>query len=79
MVQFPKLSVFIGQKQIFRHYCIQNVNNENQVQVCKISNENVTHFSQFFSAKFKKILRKSKAQFGKKLRKLRLRKNDGFL
>ena len=22
--QFPKFSVFVGQKSIFRHYCIQN-------------------------------------------------------
>ena len=23
----PKLSVFVGQKSVFRHYCIQNVKN----------------------------------------------------
>ena len=23
--RIPKLSIFIGQKSIFRHYCIQNV------------------------------------------------------
>ena len=31
--QFPKLSAFIGQKSIFRHYCIQNVQDGNQIQV----------------------------------------------
>ena len=35
--QFPKLSVFIGQKSIFRHYCIQNVKDGIQIQVYNIN------------------------------------------
>ena len=31
--QFPQLSVFIGQKSIFRHYSIQNVKDEIHIQV----------------------------------------------
>ena len=37
------------------------------------------YFSQFISAKVKKILRKSEVQFWEKLRKLRYRQNNGFL
>ena len=44
-VQFPKLSAFIGQKSIFRHYYIQNVKDGIQIQVCNINNECLTHFS----------------------------------
>ena len=39
----------------------------------------LAHYSQFNSVKVKKIVRRSQAQFREKLRKLRLRKNDGFL
>ena len=42
-------------------------------------NESLNHFSQFISVKVKKNLRKSEAQFREKLRKLRLRQNNGFL
>ena len=77
--QFPKLSVFIGQKLIIRHYCIQNVTDRIQIQVYNIDNETVNHFSQFISVKVKKNLRKSQAQFGEKLRKFKHRQNDGFL
>ena len=76
---FPKFSVFIGQKSLFRHHCIQYVKDGIQLQIYNINNENVNQFSQFISVKAKKILRKSQAQFRKKLRKLRLRQNDGFL
>ena len=73
------LSVFIGQKSIFRRYCIQNVKDGIQIQVYNIKNESVSHFSQFTSVKVKKNLRKSQAEYCEKLRKLRLRQNDGFL
>ena len=42
-------------------------------------NESVNHSSQFISAKVKKTLRKSEAQFREKLRKLMLRQNSDFL
>ena len=45
----------------------------------KINSESVYHSSQFISVKVKKNLRKSQDQFREKLRKLRLRQNDGFL
>ena len=31
--QFPKFSVFIGQKMILHHYCIQNVKGGIQIRV----------------------------------------------
>ena len=71
--QFPNLSVFIGQKSMFRCYCIQNVKDGIQIQVYNISNEIVNHFSQFILVKVKKNLRTSQAQFRETLRKLRLR------
>ena len=77
--QFPKFSVFIGQKSIVRRYSIQNVKDGIQIQVYNINNGSVNHCNQFISQKVKKNLRKSQAQFKKKLRKLRLRQNDGFL
>ena len=49
------------------------------MRVYKITYESVTHFSQFISVKVRKNLRKSQAQFGEKLRKLRLKQHDGFL
>jgi len=77
--QIPKFSVFIGQKSIFRRYYIQNVKERIQIRIYKIDNESITHFSQFISVKVKKKLGKSQSQFQDKLRKLRLRHNDGFL
>ena len=74
-----KLCAFIGQNSILRHCYIQDVEDGIQIRVYKISKECVAHFSHFISVKVKKILRKSQAQFREKLRKLRLRKNDGFL
>ena len=59
--EFPKLSFFIGQKSIFRHYSIQNVKDGTQIRVYKINNESVIHFSQFISVKVKKNSRKSQA------------------
>ena len=47
--QYPKLSVFIGQKSAFRRYCIQNVKDGIQIQVCNIIYESVYHSSQFIS------------------------------
>ena len=43
--QFPKFSVFIHQRLIFCHYCLQNVKNGIQIQVCNINNKSVSHFS----------------------------------
>ena len=77
--QFPKSSVFIGQKSIIRRYCIQNVKDGIQIHVYNIINDSVTHSSQFISVKVRKNLRKSEAQFREKLRKLRLKQNDSFL
>jgi len=71
--------LLLATSSIFRHYCIQNVTDEIQIQVYNINNENVNHFSQLISAKVKKTLRKSQAQFREKLRKLRLRQIYGFL
>ena len=76
--QCPKLSVFIGQKSIFRYYCIENFKDGPEIQVYNIDNECLTHFSQFISVKVKKNLRKSQAQFREKLRKLRFRQNNDF-
>ena len=68
-----KLNIFVGQKSIVRHYCIQNVKDGIQIQAYNINNECVTHFGQLISEKVKKNLRKSQAQFWEKLRKLRFR------
>ena len=46
--QFPKFSVFIGQKSIFRRYCIQNVKDWIQIQVYDMNNEGVNHFISLF-------------------------------
>ena len=64
---------------IFRHYYIQNVKDGIQIRVYKINKEWVAPLSQFISAKIKEILRKSQAPFRDKLRKLRLKQNNGFL
>ena len=77
--QFPKFSVFIGQKSILRCYYIRNVKDGIQIQVYSINNKSVNHFSQFISVKVKNNLTKSHAQFQEKLRKLSLRQIDGFL
>ena len=58
---------------------MQNVKDGIQIQVYNIINESVNYSSQFISVKVKKNLRKSQAQFGEKLRKLRLRQNNDFL
>ena len=71
--------VFVGQKSIFRHYCIQNVKDRIQIRVYKINNESVTLFRYFISVTVTKNSRKSQAHYRKKLRKLRLRQNGGFL
>ena len=63
---------------MFRSYCIQNVKDEIQVQVYNIDNDIVSHFSQFILVSVKKNLRQFQAQFREKLRKLRLRQNNGF-
>ena len=65
--QFPDFNVVIGQKSIFRRYCIQNVKDGIQIQVCNLSNESANHFSQCISVKVKKNLRKFQAQFRKNL------------
>ena len=70
---------FIGQKLIFRCYCIENIKDRIQIQVCNINKESANHFSQFTSVKVEKNLRKSQARFREKLRKLRLSQHDGFL
>ena len=50
-----------------------------EFKVKYIINKSVNHSSQFISVKFKKSLGKSHAQFGEKLRKLRLRQNNDFV
>ena len=77
--QFPKLSVFIGKKSVFRRYCFQNVKDGIQTHAYTIINDSVNHSSQLISVKVKKTLRKSQAQFREKLRKLRLMQNNDFL
>ena len=56
------MPVFVGEKSIFRHYCIENVKDGIQIQVYKINNDSVAHCSQLISVKVKKILRKSLAE-----------------
>ena len=70
---------FIGQKAVFRRYCIQNVVDGIKIQVYNIISDSVNHSSQFISVKVKKNLRKSEAQFREMLRKLRLRQSNDFL
>ena len=41
--QFPGLSVFVGQKSIVFHYCIQHIKERIQIRVYKFSRERVTH------------------------------------
>ena len=47
--------------------------------MCNVSNTSVNHSSQLISAKGKKNVRKSEAQFQEKLRKSRLRQTNDFL
>ena len=68
--------MFVGQKSVFRRYCISNVKYGIQIQVYNVINESVYHSSQFISVKDKKNLSKYQAQFREKLRILRLRQND---
>ena len=70
---------FCRPKSVFRGYCIKNDKDGIQIQVYNINNESVIHYSQCISVKVKKNLRKSQAQFRERLRKLRLRQNNGFL
>ena len=49
------------------------------MQVYNINNDIANHSGQCILVKVKKILRKSRAQFREKLRKLRLKQNYGFL
>ena len=75
--QFPKCDIFAGQNSILRHYNIQNLKDGIQIRVYEINKESVAQLSQLISVKAKKILRKSRAQFREKLRKLKLRQNEG--
>ena len=60
----------IGQNSIFLH----------QIRAYKINSESVTHFSQRISVKVKvEKYKKISGSISGKLRKLRLRQNDGFL
>ena len=77
--QPPNSSVFIGQKSKFARYCIQNGQDNIQIQVYTINNESVNHFCQLMSVIVRKSLRKSQAQFREKPIKWRLRQNDEFL
>ena len=43
--QFRKFCSFVSHKSIFRRYCIQNVKDGIQIQVCKINKEIITHFN----------------------------------
>ena len=64
-LNFQNWGVFVGQKLILSHYCIQSVKDRIQIKVYKISRESVTCFCQFVPVKVKKILRKSQAHFQK--------------
>ena len=61
------------------NYSFQNVKDGIQIRACTISKERVAHFCQFISVKIKKILGKSQAKFRERLRKLKLKQNDGLL
>ena len=50
-----------------------------KMQVYNIIKKSVYHSIQFISVIVKKNLRKSQAEFREKLRKLRLKQNNGFL
>ena len=65
MAQFPKCSVFLGQKSAFRRYCIQNVKDGIQIQVYNINNESVNHYSQFISVIQPYYFSRSKEKFKK--------------
>ena len=63
--EFPKFSVFIGQRSMLRHYYIQNVKNESQIRVYKVNKEIATHSSQFTSVKVMKFKKISRSISGK--------------
>jgi len=52
--EFPYIIVFIGQKSMFRRYCIHIVKDGIQIQVYNINSESVNHFIQCISVKLKK-------------------------
>ena len=58
----------LAKNRYFVIFCIQNVKDRIQIQVCNIKSERLTHFSQFISEKVNKNFRKSQAQFREKLR-----------
>ena len=66
---FPKVNVFVGRNSILRHHHIQNITHGIQFPVYKINKESVAYFSQFISVKVKTFLRKSQAQFSRKVKK----------
>ena len=68
--KFPKFSVFIGQKSIFRHYWIENIKDGIQIQVYNIIIESVYHSSQFISVKVKKNFKKISGTISRKVKKI---------
>ena len=64
---------------MLHHYFIQNIKDGILIRAYNVIKESVANFSQFISVKVKKVLKTSQTQFRKKLRKLRIRQNDGFL
>ena len=68
--QFPKFSVFICQKSIFRRYCIPNVKDGIQIQVYNISNEIVNLSSQFISVEVNKKVKKITGSILGKVKKI---------
>ena len=58
---------------------MQSVKDGIQNRVYKINKESATSFNRFIAAKVKTYVRKSQVQFREKLRKLRIRQNDGYL
>ena len=73
------LSVFVGQSLTLHRYYIQNVTGDIQIRVYKIKKKNFNHSSQFISVNAEKISRKSDVENQEKLRKSRLKQNEGFL
>jgi len=55
VAQFPNLSVFIGQKLIFRHYCNQNAKDRIQIQAYNFNNECDLILASLFQKKLRKI------------------------
>ena len=52
--QFPQFSIFIGQKSIFRRYCVQNVKDGVQIQAYNTNNAIANNFGQFILVNVKK-------------------------